>query len=1393
MSITDVPGTDHHVGEIIPSTDDDNNARVAEDQPQEEGSDEKQQNQSWITTNKSTLLSQDTATDEAYSLEPSEDYALHYLTQSVVKMIDNIGFSTCHESVLNILTDLCRRYMQKLWVDSKVFAEHAGRRYPIFEDANMVFGKLMFSAAELHSFMKQVQHDPLENSVPLFPVRKSSTNLLGIYGPVSDKELAERPEHIPRYFPAMHPEWCIDHVGVRAVNVLMKDAALRQAKNNRCTPRGRVTRPRISFPDFSGSTAKELGFVRPQKLPSRKVIEEPSGISSSANIAALQTTSTATNSATKTKHRKWSAHEPAGSSKHCDEHHVKAETPKEKDITDKSFSQRSIGMFGMPPSALVHPENVVIEKMKKKKKRDRDRDEDRTRERKIKHRDKGKPKEKNEGNPSASSAISLAIESFANEKASTSASCLIDVKSDDQGTQQIGRDVINLKNVTNEKSLIDVHFSHCLSGSSREDRAVCIKKEGAYKFKHDHSVDLRVNDDHSASGAGLQTPEVLLPQHSSVSAGDVGEDGISDGSKAIQKAKEEVKDGIQQSDKRDPSRSTVVEIAKGKLEKQKFGEKGCEWKKAARKTAAEDSLSMIIDGIAKNSTTDNIPPPQDLKALKVVLSRSAGQKVFTALSPSSGTERAAKEEEQKCDPGSVQSGANINPFSNDESQVAESIYEKKKHRKEKDRDKHHSKEHKRKDKEKYKEHKKSKTKDKEKEYIKLRPEKLCLKRPGEHILPDETPTPKIPKLKIRFGSNSSGVSASPSVSTTSTILTSTLSSDQLSERDNLSLVDQSIQIMQPTNKLEVAEATNPFHASLKSDVNIKPRKRQPVTKAELKALPKLPLKARTYGTKEGSGLTSGQGLAEVAVKTVISRADSELEQRNYAQQATGKRIRVDNGKKEFLGSCFDPYDAVASSPAEKLFKSMEKERSCESHVQGMTPKDWGQLASADTLSTCLTDGRRQERESLKRDLGGLKRKPDQVDVEAELGSVKPKFGKEKDPFKHTCDAVLPFDKEKLFIKDRSLGKLKCKEPEKEKRRERHHSFEKVKENVREKESHYMQKAPEKEKDQTKRDEKGLGIVDEKKEAQQDRQREKESDGEKKKGSDEGEKGKGRKIEMIGIRSGDISGSCTAGDNKKHREKVGNVAGFEGRRKRKSVDKDEERGKGAEDAKKYSKERGCSSETKEKAKHHSRKTAVEVKGKGRDKDFKDKEKRKKHSSSWDREHSAGKSTKEVENVSSNEDESFGCLKNVKNNNSGKDELTGDTNSSYLPYDAMQKTDRVIFAKEQLSKRCSADSDIFGSRSSTADSLTKSSDKKSAILDSDDSLDTMWICPECSVAYVEGATDMVGCDACDNWFHWNCVGLLVAPPDDAPWYCQNCAKKKLKKKNVLKSSTSKKGKK
>uniref|UniRef100_A0A914EBP8 PHD-type domain-containing protein n=1 Tax=Acrobeloides nanus TaxID=290746 RepID=A0A914EBP8_9BILA len=57
------------------------------------------------------------------------------------------------------------------------------------------------------------------------------------------------------------------------------------------------------------------------------------------------------------------------------------------------------------------------------------------------------------------------------------------------------------------------------------------------------------------------------------------------------------------------------------------------------------------------------------------------------------------------------------------------------------------------------------------------------------------------------------------------------------------------------------------------------------------------------------------------------------------------------------------------------------------------------------------------------------------------------------------------------------------------------------------------------------------------------------------------------------------------------------------------------------------------------------------------------------------------------------------------------------------------------------------------------------------------DKVWICPVCSVAYVEGA-DMVACDGCDNWFHWICVGLISAPPENEPWYCPTCVRKRKK---------------
>ncbi|VDP21715.1 unnamed protein product [Soboliphyme baturini] len=65
---------------------------------------------------------------------------------------------------------------------------------------------------------------------------------------------------------------------------------------------------------------------------------------------------------------------------------------------------------------------------------------------------------------------------------------------------------------------------------------------------------------------------------------------------------------------------------------------------------------------------------------------------------------------------------------------------------------------------------------------------------------------------------------------------------------------------------------------------------------------------------------------------------------------------------------------------------------------------------------------------------------------------------------------------------------------------------------------------------------------------------------------------------------------------------------------------------------------------------------------------------------------------------------------------------------------------------------------------------------------------WLCPECLIAYKEGV-DMVACDGCDNWFHWDCVGLVTAPPENENWYCKECVDLKCTRRSSSKSGSSK----
>ncbi|XP_043468256.1 transcription initiation factor TFIID subunit 3 isoform X1 [Leptopilina heterotoma] len=58
--------------------------------------------------------------------------------------------------------------------------------------------------------------------------------------------------------------------------------------------------------------------------------------------------------------------------------------------------------------------------------------------------------------------------------------------------------------------------------------------------------------------------------------------------------------------------------------------------------------------------------------------------------------------------------------------------------------------------------------------------------------------------------------------------------------------------------------------------------------------------------------------------------------------------------------------------------------------------------------------------------------------------------------------------------------------------------------------------------------------------------------------------------------------------------------------------------------------------------------------------------------------------------------------------------------------------------------------------------------------DQSGNQIWICPACGSQ--DDGSPMVGCDDCDAWYHWVCVGMQVPPASNEDWYCRQCLSKK-----------------
>jgi len=58
--------------------------------------------------------------------------------------------------------------------------------------------------------------------------------------------------------------------------------------------------------------------------------------------------------------------------------------------------------------------------------------------------------------------------------------------------------------------------------------------------------------------------------------------------------------------------------------------------------------------------------------------------------------------------------------------------------------------------------------------------------------------------------------------------------------------------------------------------------------------------------------------------------------------------------------------------------------------------------------------------------------------------------------------------------------------------------------------------------------------------------------------------------------------------------------------------------------------------------------------------------------------------------------------------------------------------------------------------------------------DEAGNKVWICPACGKQ--DDGSPMIGCDQCDDWYHWLCVGINSEPSENQDWFCTRCMAKK-----------------
>ncbi|KRZ75828.1 Transcription initiation factor TFIID subunit 3, partial [Trichinella papuae] len=120
---------------------------------------------------------------------------------------------------------------------------------------------------------------------------------------------------------------------------------------------------------------------------------------------------------------------------------------------------------------------------------------------------------------------------------------------------------------------------------------------------------------------------------------------------------------------------------------------------------------------------------------------------------------------------------------------------------------------------------------------------------------------------------------------------------------------------------------------------------------------------------------------------------------------------------------------------------------------------------------------------------------------------------------------------------------------------------------------------------------------------------------------------------------------------------------------------------------------------------------------------------------------------------------------------------------------QTEDEAVVSVKQEEKSSQAEVEVDGAGATLASDLSYCSNlpasseqvhlsnvgrfpQQSTETEKNETTDDDWYCPYCFLGERKGVA-MVGCDGCDNWFHYDCAGVITEPPSNEPWYCNGCS--------------------